>query len=608
MAIQLKSIGLRPGSYTTYDTVSLLKFFAGFVLVILIITWICFEIFDYIPSSEKVPITEFFQNPEPDNSQPSDIYYKPVPRPANNLQHLDTNTITNDIQYDADILRANRYYNTTDGLSREIPVTNLLSLTNEMPTTYMISVLDTIRTDPDASTFSFPVTPGIQELIDYYTQSPNSVTKAPARSIFLISNLYKLSPQDLSEVSEFAELFAICRLWLVTKINMVVLDTKLSEPSHPFAQFQIINSRNTKIFVTESELIPKDQPSLTTGGLTLICDMMIYRPYKTHTFNIQSTINIIPAPNPNTNTNTNPNPNTNDNILNCKIIDIRLIGSTIAGEVQGSDETIPHAFNGINASSAPVSIRSPASSIIPNAVDIAIGDYSAGSVGLEKNEAEYIARYENKGNTNAKDKNCGDTDIRNRMYESARTSGDSTGQHSVASPLQNIDATTRRYLELNCGGKCFGIDPTTNAVIELFKYNDNKIACESTHNELNGSVGVYDYPCKQDSDCPYYQANKNYPNTFGKCIKSSGVCEMPEGVIRMGYKMEHKAGRAKCNNCAKLPGYATNTLIDEACCVEQQNNLALLNINSPDYRFKGDYTVRLQSENSDALKTIGLTP
>lgn len=569
----LKSIGLRPGSYATYDTVSLIKFFAGFVLVILIITWIAFEIFDYIPGSKSL-VTEPFQNAP-------DTYYKPVPRPANNIQHPDANILSSvdTGTYDSDILRANRYYNTTDGLDREIPVTNLLSLTNEMPTTYMISILDTIKTtDPD---FTFTATPGIQGFIDYYTQAPNDLTKKPTNMI--LKNLDKLSPQDLSEVAELAELFAICRLWIITKINMAVLDSKLSDPSHPFAQFQIINSRNTKLIVTDPE------GKKISDGITLICDMMIHRPYKTHTFNIQTTVSIIPTATE----------------ITAKIKDIRLIGSSIAGEVAHADGITPAAFNGVNTGSAPVSIRSPASSVIPNAADIAIGDYSPGSVGLEKNMAEYMARQEFN-----KDKSCGAIDIRNRLYESARAARESSGgAHGIASPLQNIDATTRRYLELNCGGKCFGVNPKTNAVIELFQYNDDKMACESTHNELDGKVGVYDYPCKQDTDCPYYQANKNYPNTFGKCIKATGVCEMPEGVTRMGYKLEHKKGNAKCNNCAKLPGYEVNTLGDEACCVEQQNSLVSVGIlPSPDYRFRGDYSVRRQPDNLTALEKLGLNP
>lgn len=568
MATPLKSIGLRPGNYASYDTVSLLKFFAGFVLVILIITWIAFEIFDYIPSDKIEP----FQSV-------TDTYYKPVPRPANNILHPDANILsfTGTGIYDSDILRANRYYNTTDGLDREIPVTNLLSLTNEMPTTYMISILNTIKTtDP---IFTFSVTPGIKTFIDYYTLMPNDITKKPTNMI--LRNLEKLSPQDLSEVAELAELFAICRLWIITKINMSVLDSKLSEPNHPFSQFQIINSRNTKLIITNPE------GNNISDGLTLICDMMIHRPYKTHTFNIQATVSIIPGSDPK---------------ITANIKDIRLIGSSIAGEVIHTDGITPNAFNGTNNNSAPVSVRSPASSVIPNAADIAIGDYSTGSVGLEKNMAEYMTRQENN-----KNKSCGDIDTRNRLYESAR--GPSGGQHSIASPLQNIDAATRRYLELNCGGKCFGVNPKTNAVIELFQYDDNKIACESSHNELDGKVGVYDYPCKEDTDCPYYQANKNYPNTFGKCIKATGVCEMPEGVTRMGYKLEHKAGQAKCNNCNKLPGYEVNSLNDEACCIEQQNSLVSTGIlPSPDYRFRGDYSVRQQPENLTALEKLGLNP
>lgn len=575
MTEQLKSIGLRPGTFASYDTGSLIKFFAGVVLVVLILTWVAFEIFDYIPESKSG-----FQEPELELFQSSpietDIYYKPVPRPANNIEHPDGNSIDAPI-YDNSILRANRYYNTTDGLSREIPVTNLLSLTNEMPTTYMISLLEKIKTTD--ATFSFPVTNTVSGFINYYVQGPNDYKKKPSR--FVLSNLDKLTPTDLVEVAELAELFAICRLWLITKINMTVLDDKMADPNHPFSQFEVINSRNTKILITN--------PDDITAGLTLICDMMIHRPYKTHTFNIQTTINAIPS--------------TDKKTVNCTIKDIRLIGSTIDGEAPLPESITPSPFNGVSASSAPVSKRNPASSIIPNAVDIAVGDYSAGSVELEKNMAEYMARQEFN-----KDKKCGDIDTRNRLYESSRAE-QSTGDHAVTGGgVPMIDENKRRYLELNCGGKCYGVNPLTNAIVELFKYDDNKIACESTHNELDGKVGVYDYPCKQDTDCPYWQANKNYPNTFGKCIKSTGVCEMPEGVVRMGFTKQHEAGKAKCNNCSKLPGYNVSTASDEACCVEQQNNLSTLGILSPDYRFRGDYTVRRQPANITALAKLGLLP
>jgi hypothetical protein len=83
---------------------------------------------------------------------------------------------------------------------------------------------------------------------------------------------------------------------------------------------------------------------------------------------------------------------------------------------------------------------------------------------------------------------------------------------------------------------------------------------------------------------------------------------MPEGVVRMGFTKQHKQGQAKCNNCSKLPGYDVTTASDEACCVEQQNKLSTLGILSPDYRFRGDYTVRRQPANSSALAKLGLDP
>lgn len=46
--------------------------------------------------------------------------------------------------------------------------------------------------------------------------------------------------------------------------------------------------------------------------------------------------------------------------------------------------------------------------------------------------------------------------------------------------------------------------------------------------------GVWDAPCQADTDCPYFQQNRVYPNYFGGCV--DGYCQMPLGVKRVGYR------------------------------------------------------------------------
>jgi hypothetical protein len=151
--------------------------------------------------------------------------------------------------------------------------------------------------------------------------------------------------------------------------------------------------------------------------------------------------------------------------------------------------------------------------------------------------------------------------------------------------------------------KCFGL---LDGKSEILNY-DNKLFCESYHADID-QVGVWDSPCQIDTDCPFYQANKNYPNTFGGCDKISGKCQMPNGIIPLGYKKYGKTsglkGEPLCYNCEGE---------DDRCChkqarkvVEQKVNIDINNKNnktkllSPDFVFQDDMKTRkMHSEELD---------
>lgn len=138
--------------------------------------------------------------------------------------------------------------------------------------------------------------------------------------------------------------------------------------------------------------------------------------------------------------------------------------------------------------------------------------------------------------------------------------------------------------------RCYGL---VNGVSqELVEYNDNPIFCKSYHPEI-AQVGVWDAPCQVNSDCPFYQANKNYPNEFGKCNKQTGKCEMPLGVIPIGFTRYGKL-EPQCYNCS------ANSL-DNRCCSTQANDIKM---KSPDYIFLGDESAR--REFTDTLEKNGL--
>lgn len=74
-------------------------------------------------------------------------------------------------------------------------------------------------------------------------------------------------------------------------------------------------------------------------------------------------------------------------------------------------------------------------------------------------------------------------------------------------------------------------------------YNDlqvhSKTECDSSYDAIGdpkqGKPTVWDQPCVQDADCPYFKANRWYPNARGGC-QAGGVCEMPVGVWRTGFR------------------------------------------------------------------------
>lgn len=86
----------------------------------------------------------------------------------------------------------------------------------------------------------------------------------------------------------------------------------------------------------------------------------------------------------------------------------------------------------------------------------------------------------------------------------------------------------------------------------------------------------WDRPCIRNEDCPFFKANKNYPNSRGGCL-AGGVCEMPLGVLRTAFRMYDSSGQFApfCYNC--------NNTQDPDCCSKQI---------APDYAFPDDFEER----------------
>jgi hypothetical protein len=148
--------------------------------------------------------------------------------------------------------------------------------------------------------------------------------------------------------------------------------------------------------------------------------------------------------------------------------------------------------------------------------------------------------------------------------------------------------------------RCYGL--VNGSSQELPEYK-TPISCKSYHPEINQN-GIWDAPCQVDNDCPFYKANKNYPNEYGKCNKITGMCEMPLGIIPIGFTKYGKI-EPNCYNCS------VNSK-DNKCCGKQMDAIKKGNGNvkylSPDYIFADDENNRKKFKEEIELLGLKVNP
>ena len=148
-------------------------------------------------------------------------------------------------------------------------------------------------------------------------------------------------------------------------------------------------------------------------------------------------------------------------------------------------------------------------------------------------------------------------------------------------PDDYLEAVDKNYDKANNVGNygCYGNDKVTN-----------KFECDSLYKYDGSNKDYYskwDKKCSQNEECPYYKANKNYPNDRGGC--NDGFCELPVGVKRVGFKkyIDTDVNRPLCYNCSDTTSYD--------CCANIEDNNG-----NTDYVFENDFSDR----NKNELNTI----
>lgn len=166
----------------------------------------------------------------------------------------------------------------------------------------------------------------------------------------------------------------------------------------------------------------------------------------------------------------------------------------------------------------------------------------------------------------------------------------------ITNPDFIVDLLKRRKEDLKLDNQfaCFNININNGQSSDkTFLPYFSRETCESTLDPFGRpkAVGIFDKPCKEDKECPYFQSNKNYPNNFGKCINKK--CQLPINMINIGYHyyVSDKDSVPLCYNCNETKFNATSSELGD-CCHDQNDKKKYPFLKSPDYAFKDDVLVR----------------
>ncbi len=130
--------------------------------------------------------------------------------------------------------------------------------------------------------------------------------------------------------------------------------------------------------------------------------------------------------------------------------------------------------------------------------------------------------------------------------------------------------------------KCFSRNP---GGIKTFIQPRDRTSCD-----LNN--GLWEKKCEKDTDCPYFQANKNYPNDLGGCNQKTGYCQFPIGAEALTYRKVRNENQSECYNCDQ-GNLGPQTL--GQCCSDQKQKNKYSKLKSPDYAFEKDLEQRFKS-------------
>jgi len=514
-----------------------------YIIILVIVLLLLINTFRYkkepFINSTTIPNTTI-----PNTTIPNDELYK---SPSND----DTKPIEikKQIALPANQLNSNELAEIDSNILRQNRTLKKFSMTDELDMYQMYNILKQQK----EQNYKFDFNTTTKDTITKDTTTKDNTTPKVKKSETLINkNSGEINKVDL-------DLFTRLKLEIITAFNILILNLNYYVEYHPYHFFKIINSN-----LISSEI--KD-----VSRTNYIFTLTLAREYKYQQFIVYYDIDLIK-------TNTN---NTNNNY---KLV-----------------------FNKIELRGVPVpkTVEFHANSKVE--LDTTL---ETTKNNLEKEELNELNKYK-EDNYYHKDQISDNAefdvlpnDENSKLFQRQNTKFINTYERTDMDPtlLDKSSVSTKIDEKMMSiakdqqfkNHKCFGlVDGVSN---ELPQYN-NPLFCKSYHPEIN-QKGVWDAPCQIDNDCPFYKANKNYPNNKGKCNKETGMCEMPMGVIPIGFTKYGKV-EPECYNCSILS-------LNNKCCKKQSEDIEKGNVNykSPDYIFNNDEKERKQYK--EELETMGL--
>lgn len=544
---KIQSVGLRPSPISMIsDPIALIRVFIWVVICAAFLYWFTVEFFDYYPTGKR--IEESFQV-----GAPIPVVLRPVPRPLNS-EKVDADPGA----FDMDVLRAHKYYKVAQRETNQnsSPVkTAVWTLQWEVPTTYMLDLLRKVQAGFQTDPLNIPHTHLHTDIPKWLSAfQPGSPTYNPQNPVYTYDRLAELTPNQLvrPELKPLHELIHLVKLHLLTRINLAYLDAGYSLEVHEFQRFAVVKSQWLQVKPVKRDPL----------ALEFTVNIMIHRPLKTHTFNIQFRFTASFQPN-------------NEPIM-ILMNTLELLGSSMQGERLLGDKQPPGT---VEQRLDPANHGSPISDspnpIIPGA-DIAMTDNKTNTIDVPGQIRDFLIETEKDSAANTE----------TPVLQNTRS-----GRIDPVAQAVNRD----NLLSISAPYKCFAVNQVGQSV-ELAEIT-NPIECQSFLPGI-GSVGVWDKPCTDDSDCPFFGKNQNYMNQLGGCDKMSGTCQMPIGVARVGYRYYSKETEPECHNCP-------SSYVDDKCCKSQAADPKL---RGPDLKYMDDEQLRQAFPAVDQLSKLGLKP